>query len=509
MRILIINLLRLGDFVQTLPVIGAIQIEHARCELDLLTFEPCRQLQPNLPGIDQWWTLNRNSLQEGLGRADIPTLTSFSLLQEKLEAINSRHYDCIINLTQTYFSAWIAGYLQTNTRMGLTMDRRGQPHFHSPWFKHLDEHPEAFHHSDVFFYGSGLKGGTRRWPLIETREGKAEAAAVSGKSRERIVVQSLTAAEKKNWPDSSWTQMVAQLQAARPQAQFVFLGAANEREAVERLVQQAQALKVDAQSAILSLSGALSLMKRSQLLITGDTSIKHLANACAIPVLELSLGPSDWRRTGPYKTNALILQPKISCAPCPHSGPCSRPQHECAQLLHPATGASAAAALLADDWNQLARLAQNSPLRFLRTHLASNGFWLAKDLQASPEVLMEDLLRRSTWKFLLNREHQQQLAKFGSEGVQLREELQKLGALNRPGLLQHLDFLEQQSATQVESTQQALRETQRAPILMASDGVTAITEKRRTTQERERASGLAEVYLKMVRSLKAQLLEVK
>src|SRR5262249_16098474 len=137
--------------------------------------------------------------------------------------------------------------------------------------------------------------------------------------------------------------------------------------------------------AIVSLEGVLSVLKHVDLLVTGDTSVKHLANAFDTPVLELSLGSSDYGRTGIYRANNLILQPLLGCSPCPHSKPCSELSHLCATGLTPEVVSMTAHHLMARDWPGLRELAREfeSEIRFLRTRLSTSGFWAAVDLSAT------------------------------------------------------------------------------------------------------------------------------
>ena len=506
MKTLVISLLRLGDFIQTLPAVSGLQ-RRTRGQVDLLTFAPAHQMAPMVKGIGQWWTLDREPLQQGLGRADIPMLTSFHLLKEKLDQINSQQYDCIVNLTQTYFSAWLAGYLQADARSGLAMDARGQAQFHSPWFQYLDEHAglevdDVFHYSDIFFYGSGLQGSERDWSLNETAAGRDEIAQLGLAPGETITLQIMTSDVKKTWPLSAWQTLIAQLSALRPQARFVLLGAPSEHEHLNQLAQQSAQFAVT--PAALSLAGALSLLKRSQLLISGDTSIKHLANAAAIPVLELSLGSSDWRRTGIYTPDCLILQPQVTCAPCPHSSPCSQVRHECALSLKSADVAECAHHYLQSDWKALEQRAAVRDLTLYRTRFLANGFWMATDL--NPEVnsvAIEKILRRSTWKFLLTREHQKALALYGSESLTLKTEIDRLWPAGR--LARHLDFLEDRRIQEHEVAEQKLEQIEAQRPQPDAENVVPITPYRKLSQRLQRARDRAQIELKLIRSLKSQL----
>ena len=515
MKILVISLLRLGDFMQALPVLDGLRRQYRIRELDLLTFAPVRQMEPMVPGIQRWWTLDRDGLQSGLGEADIPMLTSFAWLKETLDEIDANKYDCIVNLTQTYFSAWIAGYLHAPQRAGLTMDVRGQAQFHSPWFQYLDEHAgtqvsDVFHNTDIFFYGSGLNGPERQWRLQETKAGRAEVAALRLPKGEKIVLQMLTSENKKNWSTEAWLQMMRELHQSRPNASFVLLGAPNESSTLQAVHGQSQREGLPTVPAILSLAGALTLLKQAQLLITGDTSIKHLANATDIPVLELSLGSSDWRRTGAYKSNTYILQAKVACAPCPHSAPCSQARHECALQLKPSTVALTANYMLNASEVSLNALAKaDTAVQILRGRPLTNGFWMAHDITApDPQRLVTAMVERCTWKFLLNREYLDPLARFGTETVQLKQEID--GLLDRTrteGLLQHLDFLEQDTTQAREQAALSLKNARHRRLLPNTDGAVDISGPRRENQVLERAFNLTQVKLKLIRALKFQLME--
>lgn len=465
MKVLVISLLRLGDFIQTVPVIKGLKEQMPAREVDVLVFSPVKQMAGMVDGVSKWWTLDREGLQAGLGRADIPMLASFDVLKEKLDAIDAKKYDLIINLTQTHFSAWIAGYLRAPGKLGLVFDKRGEAVAHSPWFQYMDDNaplttPDTFHYTDIFYFGSGLSGGARDWRLKETTAGRLEADNCDLPAGEIIAVQMLTSDGKKNWPRASWLSMLAQLKTKRPAANFVLLGAPNEDSVLQVAVQEAAGKGLKLHKAIVSLEGALAILNRSQLLITGDTSIKHLANASKAAILELSLGSSDPRRTGAYKNNSLILQPQMACSPCAHSSPCSQASHLCAAALPVETVATAADHVASNRWVELARVAieTGEGIKFLRTRHLESGFWLAFDMTSTQASKVADtVVERCTWKFVLNREHLNPLAQFGSEGVFMQRELAKLFSQDGVrGLAPHLDFLEEQAGTAGEEVNRLL-----------------------------------------------------
>jgi hypothetical protein len=74
-------------------------------------------------------------------------------------------------------------------------------------------------------------------------------------------------------------------------------------------------------------------LEKTDLLITGDTSIQHIAAGLGCPVLSLFLGSADSVKTGPWIQGATSLAGSASCAPCKHSNPCSEYSHLCGDSL--------------------------------------------------------------------------------------------------------------------------------------------------------------------------------
>jgi ADP-heptose:LPS heptosyltransferase len=494
MKILVVNLLRLGDFIQATPVIAAFRRQYTSAQIDVLTHTSERRLQPMLNIVDKWWTLNRDDLQAGLGRADIPLLTAMDVLKETLDEINAESYDLIVNLTHTAFSGNVVGYLNSKERIGLSTDVRGQSQFHSPWFRYLNEFAEQrghdmFHYLDIFMEACELHLEARQWPYQETLAGKQELEQLQLQPDAEVVVcQVLTSDKKKNWSQAAWIECLNSLKQMNPRRHIVCLCAPSEAEQLAPL-----AAAVNAQVAMLSLEGALSLLKRAQLLLTGDTSIKHLANATNIKVIELSLGSSDYRRTGVYKADSLILQHDIPCRPCAHSSACTQTRHLCAEQLSASWVAKVVDAKLRNDEESLKKLDQTTHI--LRTRSLQIGFWFAGAIvDSNPIATVNSWLNRCTWRFWLNQNHKMPVATYGSETVKIENELTDLFPVStRQPMLAHLDFLEK-SLIQPEA---------KTVAGTSMDFVLQRSVQRKNQQELAQN----EIKVKLVRSLKTRLME--
>lgn len=493
MKILVINLLRLGDVIMTVPILNGLANSRKDAQIDVLTFKSVSSLQSMLPVVRRWWTIDRDQLQSGLGRADVPMLTSFSILQEQLDAIQAEEYDLIINLTQTHFSAFIAGYLKCSDRLGLTYDLKGIPHFYSPWFRYLDEHAasevhDVFHHTDIFAHACGLGDQIRDWSMRPAASAEDEVAKLNLKNTETIALQLFTSSEEKNWSQENWLKMIADLKNLRPQAQFVALGSPQEEQKLRDFIAKSA---VEIIPAIVSLDGALALLNKCQLLITGDTSIKHLANASSVKVLELCIGWSDWRRTGIYKPDSIILQ--------------GREGGE----IQVADVYDAASSLLTGEWSHTNDLShsQMSRLNVFRSHELSAGFWYAQNMSLNDETkVVSTLIERCAWKLSMNRGRQTGQVRFGSEGLSLCRELRELipGQQHQP-MLMHLDFLEKQEGERANIVSSELNLLRRERPVRAD--ILEISSFRKRQIELEIAFQHLEYKTKLIRTLKSNWTE--
>jgi ADP-heptose:LPS heptosyltransferase len=487
MKILVINLLRLGDVIMTVPMINGLANSRKDAQVDVLTFKSSAGLQNMIPTVRRWWTIDRDQLQAGLGRADLPMLSSYSLLKEKLDSINAEEYDLIVNLTQTHFSAWVAGYLKSPDRLGLTYDTKGIAHFYSPWFRYLDDRAEGFvedvfHHTDIFAHACGIGEQRRDWTMRALFTAQTEIEKLNLKETETVILQMFTSTDEKNWTEVNWLQMVKELKAQRPQAQFVALGSPAEEKRIREIAAKSE---VEIVPAIVSLEGALALMNRSHLLITGDTSIKHLANASSIKVLELSIGWSDWRRTGAYKADSLILRAAEN------------------QSLKPSDVKTAAANFLDEKWDAITRTASAGTVHAYRTFVLSAGFWFAHDLSSSNEAaVVSTLVERCAWKLSMNRGRNTDPIRFGSEGMSLCRELRGIvpEEKHKP-MLAHLEFLERAHDEQASIVNSELivlkRERPAGKSLLEISGF------RKKQIELEIASKHLEFKTKMIRTIKS------
>lgn len=436
MRILGVSLLRLGDVLMASPALRSIKEQYPNAKLDLLVNESSQILAPLLSDVDSVYTVERRDLQEALVCAERPLFEAFDKLNKTIQKLNSNEYDLVINLTQNRFSGHICALIQAKEHLGLMFNNGGLPRFGSPWFKYLNDVVAAgaetiFHYSDIFSYGIASKKKTYAFNLRETDKGRNELeqflTKTGYKSGPHIVVQFVTSDTKKNWGLKNWAEAISQFLVFEPQAQIALLVAPNEVSQAHKFMQMLPSMANRIHIAEMSIEGAYSLLCMSDLLLTGDTSIKHLASATQIPILEIALGSSDVRKTGTYRDGALIVSSREECAPCEHSSSCPKASHLCGESVEPSYLALLASKFLHKDWSAVRVLAEeySDKVNIFKTQFSAQGFWSAEMiLDIGTDRQLSAHLDRAAWYFLLEKEHLKPLAEYGSESRRIKNDLQ-------------------------------------------------------------------------------------
>ncbi len=426
MRILVVSLLRLGDLLMSAPVLAQLKKQYPDAKIDVLINPQARAALGLIDGINVAHIFDRDLLQEGLMDAQRPILESFFRLDRLVHRLNGLNYDLLINLTHNRLSGWLCGAIQAEEKMGLWFDERSKAQFHSAWFKYLNDNADlrgvdTFHFVDVFRFGIGLAGQRTQVSWVSHKEGQEEAERhLSGMGR-FIAIQPFTSEEKKEWPASSWVECAKILKKEDSSMGLVILAAPNEAGRAQELGQLMAEAGVEVRSAVCSLTSVPYILNRASVLITGDTSIKHIAASCSCKVVELSLGSSDWKRTGVYKEGAYILQPKLECAPCSHSAECHKPSHLCAEQLPAQLVAEVTAAVEISSEDRISRAVGMYPhVDVRRTTFAESGYW--QTIEIGRELELRDVrewLGRLTTKLILQGEHFKAIGEFGSEASRL------------------------------------------------------------------------------------------
>ena len=435
MKILVISLLRMGDVIMATPTLRGLKRRFPNAKVDLLFNSSFKGLVPLIPYVDRFVEFDREILQRGMGEKDHSIFEPFDRMKNLLQNLRDQNYDLVINVTHNRLSGYVATLVQAKEVMGLSLDRRGTPRFGSPWFRHLnrygmDREGAHFHYSDLFFFGAQLGAHTERFDLKESINGMKRADEIAG-DEDYILIQATTSDTKKNYPLVKLAESIQSFQLLQPKIKIFILSVESERKNLEDWIENSNIKNCAV--AVCDLETAFSLLKACQLLVTVDTGIKHLAAAAGCKIIELSLGSSNFRSTGVYRSGSLIVQGSVPCAPCPHSKPCSQKSHLCSDIVPADIFGLIWAKYMEGDREGLKVLAKEAVEEITVHYVTSQlGYWSAiPAFTESPIQSVAELVDQLSWKLLLEREHEKRMPQIGSLSEMLTQAFKLNGLIFR------------------------------------------------------------------------------
>ncbi len=318
--ILLVRFSSIGDLVLTTPLLRAIKARHPAARLTMVVREDLADVLRHNPRLDRLITWRRGAplgpLAAELRRG---TWTHRIDLQGSLR---SRRLRLMVG------GQW-SGYpkhrfrrallIATHRRFGGSLGAVAERYFAAA--AALDVTPD---------------GGPAEF-FTTAEAGRAVDAFLAerglGRHRRLVALMPGAAQATKRWPEAHWRDLVDRL---APTSDVAVVGGPAERMIGERLV-QAGGSAIGNAAGRFSLLESAALLRRADLLVSGDTGMLHIATAVGTPVIGL-YGPGV-PEFGffPYQAPARVLERALSCRPCSAHGSerCPLGHHHCMQEITP------------------------------------------------------------------------------------------------------------------------------------------------------------------------------
>ena len=305
-NILIIKISSLGDVILGVPSLRAIRKKHPNAIIKVLVDVSFGGILKHSPYVDEIITCDFKKRDAG------PSFLKF------IERVRSEDIDVSIDLQnsrKSHLTAFLAGiperYGYDNGKLSFLLNRK----------TNLPKQKLApvQHQAQVL----ALAGITRVEPRLELWSRKEDEEWVerflsSGwlKSGQKLVALSLSASkrwETKNWSISRMAEL-ADMLAAEKGIRVVAIGVEDDMERAEEFFKKTSAKPMNAVGKT-DMGRLISLIKRCDALLTGDSAPMHIAAAVETPHVAI-FGPTDPdRHVSPY-SGARILKKEMKCSPC-------------------------------------------------------------------------------------------------------------------------------------------------------------------------------------------------
>lgn len=180
-------------------------------------------------------------------------------------------------------------------------------------------------------------GGPPDFFISEEADCRAAERLLSlGLGRERPVVAIAPGAAHatKRWPIEHWVELAGRITPTG--ADIAILGGPDDVE-VARAIATAVGSSVGSLAGTLGLQETGAVIRRSEVLVSGDTGVMHMATGVGTPVVAL-FGPTV-RQFGffPYRSHSTVAQLDLPCRPCSAHGTrrCPLGHHHCMRQMVP------------------------------------------------------------------------------------------------------------------------------------------------------------------------------
>jgi len=291
-RVLFIRYDRVGDMVLCTGLLRALSAAYPRMTIDVLTTPTNAPVLEHLPFVGDVVVHERRRWR------DYPALFA---------RLASRRYDAVIDglVVRPSVNSYTT-LLMLASRAPARIGSAGRPHdrvYNIPVPPPADIHRE--HHVDHLARLAepfGIRGPDADWrPTLaatdfEREEANAHWDAAPGDGP-RVLVNISAGQTCRRWPDDHFAATLTALRARRPDARVIIVALEEDRASATGLADLIGGLAV-----IPRLRELFALVAESDLVVTPDTGVTHIASAFARPTLALLRRRDEYEMWVPYRT---------------------------------------------------------------------------------------------------------------------------------------------------------------------------------------------------------------
>jgi ADP-heptose:LPS heptosyltransferase len=321
-KFFVIQMGRMGDIVQSLPLLKRLKQDNSPCEITLLCIREPVELIRQFAPVDRFVSIPYAYYKKLRARQN--PLSGLDFLLDIPELRES--YDLVINLTHDLLAASLCDSIRGARKSGMTSRRDGRIFLRGDWGKYLfsvvtdriNRAENLFNLVDIHIGMGGLPHKAMdSWLDVGPQESRrADRLLVdNGWKRGPLVALQMGASQPhRAWPVKYFVELGAAL-SARPGVELVLLGGPRETGLAEEFLRRSKrpAINLIAKTRVADLP---SIVQKCALLVSNDTGTAHIAAAVGARVLGLYFSTAYFGETAPFGAHHLVLQVETECTPC-------------------------------------------------------------------------------------------------------------------------------------------------------------------------------------------------
>ncbi len=309
MRILIVQTTRMGDVLQTSPLIRRVRLEHPDAHIHLMVRKMGKAIADRHPDVNEVIVYEEDDLYQHMKAKDSDRLLrAYELADAFIAQLREARFDLAYNVTHSISSAMMLHLAGIPKVIGAHISEDGQFVLRGAWTTYF--YTSVFNREyndlnlcDILHNFAETAPECRQLVLRLDDEDRAFAEAFRQEhgiaEGDFVACMQLGASEQnKRWSARRFAEL-AKLLRERHNAKILLAGVAEEAPLGEEFEACAPGLAIPLYGKT-SIAQLAALLERATVLVTNDTGTMHIAAAVRCPVTLVSVGHVHYRETGPY-----------------------------------------------------------------------------------------------------------------------------------------------------------------------------------------------------------------
>lgn len=323
-NILVINLKRHGDIVLSANLINSIKVHFPKSHIKLLVYEGFQRSAQTINGINEIVAIDREKILMSTNNALFSPAIAINSFYQTVASIIHESWHAILNLSNDQVSTNLCSMIKASNPKasiyGLSFDENNHlthSHYYAKVLNEiLPEYPYTpYHLADLYQkivdlpFRPGkytLKSNEKYSKIASINFNKIRSALSTSKPNVKLIgIQANSSNEQKDIPKETLINLI-ELILSSPNFHPVLLSspAPQDIDFCQEINQEFNNSLVTIEAEFLALN---SVFQNIDYLISTDTSVKHFADLCSLPTLEVNYNFVPFYRQGSINSSSLIL----------------------------------------------------------------------------------------------------------------------------------------------------------------------------------------------------------
>ena len=239
-NILILSMTRMGDMIQTTPLIRGLKEKNPSAKITLLVTSDFSSAVPLIPNVDESIVINLRQFDIQENWEDISWVKIYRYLEKSLEDIKSRNFDLLVNLSHSKFSALMVRLLGIKNVVGFYCNDFGNRMTGHPWMQFFsvevfNRKYNEFNLVEIFSRSGGVDVRGRTIEVVRPQN-QLSVDTLMSFDEEDIVIgfQAGSSLEGRRWPARSFADL-ADMLIENLNARIIIFGVQSENKVAEEI----------------------------------------------------------------------------------------------------------------------------------------------------------------------------------------------------------------------------------------------------------------------------------